>query len=221
MRFSALLAPLGLGLVVLLVAALAVIQVRSQAEVARSLESQDNTSLGFLIDDLHRSNEALTQESLKLGERRDALKAGGPAAADAALRDEARKLRMLEGLDPVRGPGIQLVVDAPLNDIDIQDTLNNLRVAGAEAVAVGGRRVITGTPIRQAGTAVAIDGISVRGPWTFVAIGDPTRLSAAGERMTQALRAETRVRSAFYRVEADLTISAVVRPRPFVYGVAS
>jgi len=41
------------------VAFLGVVQIRSQAEVVRSLEGQDNTSLAFLIDDLHRANDAL------------------------------------------------------------------------------------------------------------------------------------------------------------------
>ena len=56
-------APLVLGLVVMAVSALAVVQVRSQLEVARSLETQDNTSIAFLIDDLHRANDALALEA--------------------------------------------------------------------------------------------------------------------------------------------------------------
>jgi hypothetical protein len=37
--------------------------------------------------------------------------------------------------------------------------------------------------------------------------------------MTQQMRADRRVRQATYRVEADLSINAVVSERPFVYGV--
>ena len=93
------------GAVVLLISALTVIQVRSQAEVARSLEGQDNTSLAFLIDDLHSSNDQLAAEETRLGQQRDMLLTGGSSAADDALNQEAARLRVVEGLEPdvVRG----------------------------------------------------------------------------------------------------------------------
>jgi len=212
-------APLVLGLVVMVVSALAVIQVRSQVEVARSLDTQDNTSIAFVIDDLHRANDALALEAQGLAERRDSLQRGGQSAT-VALTDEAARLRLAEGLDPARGPGVTIVVDAALTEIDLQDAVNNLRLAGAEVVSVGGRRVVTGTAISQSGGVMSIDGVAVRGPWQFAAIGDPATLGAAANEMTRTLRADPRVRSASYRSEPDLLISAVLRQRPFVYGVS-
>src|SRR3981081_2047793 len=108
-------APVIVGVVVLLVTALTVIQVRSQAEVARSLEGQDNTSLAFLIDDLHRSNDQLAQEELTLAAQRDAPRAVGPGVADARVTVEAKRLRIIEALDPVTGPGVAITIDAALN----------------------------------------------------------------------------------------------------------
>ncbi|TMD55251.1 MAG: hypothetical protein E6I85_03835, partial [Chloroflexi bacterium] len=115
------------GLVVLVVTALTVIQVRSQAEVARSLSGQDNASLAFLIDDLHSSNDQLAQEEQTLAGQRDALRSGGASVVDAQLSAEAQRLRIIEGLEPVTGPGVTISVDAPLNEIDLQDAVNNLR----------------------------------------------------------------------------------------------
>ncbi len=213
--------PLVVGVVILLITVLAVIQVRSQAEVQRSLLSQDNTSLAFLIDDLHRSNDNLAKQETALASRRDVLSGASSAAvANAALSAEAQNLRIVQGLDPVRGPGILLTVDAPLNDVDLQDAVNNLRVAGAEAISVAGRRIVTGTAIEASGGEVLIDGVGVRGPWTLVAIGDPSRLAAAGDEMTRTLRADARVKSASYRADTDLAISSVIRQRPFVYALA-
>src|SRR5256885_8337462 len=137
--------PLVVGLLVLLITALTVIQVRSQAEVARSLEGQDNASLAFLIDDLHRSNDQLAAEELTLGGQRDTLRAGGSDAADAALQAEARRLRVVEGLVPVTGPGGTISIDAPLNEVDLQDAVNNLRLGGADAITVAGRRAGVGS----------------------------------------------------------------------------
>src|SRR5258707_5192296 len=114
-------APVIVGLVVLLMTALTVIQVRSQAEVARSLEGQDNTSLAFLIDDLHRSNDQLLQEELNLSAQRDVLRGGGAVVADAQLTAEARRLRIIEGLDPVTGPGVTITIYAAVKQLDVQE----------------------------------------------------------------------------------------------------
>lgn len=209
------------GLVVLLVTALTVIQVRSQAEVARSLGNQDNTSLAFLIDDLHRSNNQLLQEELTLDAQRDVLRGGGTVVADAQLQAEAGKLRIIEGLDPVSGPGVTITIDAALNEIDLQDAANNLRLGGAEAVTIAGQRVVMGTVIQRSGGSISIDGQAVHGPWVLEAIGDPAQLVGAAEQMTQTLRADPRVRSASYRASSALSLAAVLRPRPFVYAIPS
>jgi uncharacterized protein YlxW (UPF0749 family) len=207
------------GIVVLLVTVLTVIQVRSQAEVARSLEAQDNTSLAFLIDDLHSSNDQLAAEELILSGQRDSLLAGGSGEADAQLQAEAARLRVIDGLDPVAGPGVTITIDAALNEIDLQDAVNNLRLGGAEAVAVAGRRVVMGTVIQRSGGVIEIDGSPVQGPWTFDAIGNPDHLAAAALQMTQALRADPRVRSSSYRESSALRLAAILRPRPFVYAL--
>ena len=212
--------PVVVGLVVLLVTALTVIQVRSQAEVARSLEGQDNASLAFLIDDLHRSNDQLSQEESSLASRRDALRGGGPVAADAELQAEATRLRIVEGLEPVIGPGVTITIDAPLNEIDLQDALNNLRLGGAEAIALAGHRVVMGSVIRRSGAGIEIDGSPAHGPWIFEAVGDPVLLTAAAEQMTRTLRADPRVRSAAYEASSALSLSEVLRPRPFVYALS-
>src|SRR2546426_8495299 len=68
-----------------LVALVAVLQLRSQAEVQRSLDSQDNTSLAFLIDDLHRANDSLQVQVAQLAGQRDQLRSGR-VAAQPALR---------------------------------------------------------------------------------------------------------------------------------------
>ena len=201
-----------------LVAFVGVIQVRSQAQVERSLQGQDNTSLAFLIDDLHQSNDELAQEQSLLEARLALLQVGTSSAAMDELQSEAERLRLIEGLVAVHGPGVVIHVAAPLTSIDIQDAVNNLQVGGAEAIAVNGRRVITGSVINQGADAIVIDGTSTRGPWTFVAIGDQDRLRTTADLMTRSLQADPRVARAGYDVLGDVTITAVVTPRPFVYA---
>jgi len=211
----------GVWLIALLVALVATVQIRSEAEVERSLVGVDATSLAFLIDDLHRANDSLSAEKADLTQRRATLQSGG-GAADQVLTDEAVRLRALEGLVRVHGPGIVVVIDASgLTALDLQDTLNNLAAGGAEAIDVNDRRVVTGVPIAEMSDGVAVDGVIVVPPWKISVIGDAGRLSGVADLMSQQLRADRRVRSATYRVETDVVIRSVISEKPFVYAVAS
>jgi len=209
-------------LIALLVALVATIQIRSQAEVERSLVGIDTTSLAFLIDDLHRANDSLQVEANDLIKRRTALQSGESGAADQVLADEASRLRAVEGLVPVHGPGVVIVIDASgLRALDLQDALNNLAAGGAEAIDINDHRVITGTRVEQTGSGVTVGGALVMAPWTIATIGDATRLAQVADLMTHQLKTDRRVRQANYRVETDVAIRSVVSVRPFVYAVAS
>jgi uncharacterized protein YlxW (UPF0749 family) len=208
--------------IALLVALVATVQIRSQAEVERSLVGIDTTSLAFLIDDLHRANDSLQSESADLQAREATLRSGTSGAADQVLSDEANRLRAIEGLVPVHGPGVVIVIDATgLTALDLQDAINNLAAGGAEAIAVNDHRVVTGVSIEQTTDGVTIDGAVANPPWTITTIGDVNRLTEVADLMTAALKADRRVRQATYRVEADVAIQSVVNGRPFVYAVSS
>jgi uncharacterized protein YlxW (UPF0749 family) len=211
---------IGIWLIALLVAVVATVQIRSQAEVVRSLVGTDTTSLAFLIDELHRANDSLGAQTTALAQRQTMLESGTSTAADQVLTEEAIRLRAVEGLVAVHGPGVVMVVDAVgLQALDLQDALNNLSVGGAEAIAVNDQRVVLGVPIEQTSSGVNIGGVLVPPPWTIAVIGDANRLAQSADVMTQQMRADRRVRQATYRVEADLAIKAVVSERPFVYAV--
>ena len=210
---------LGVWLIALLVALVATVQIRSQVEVERSFAGTDTASKKNLIDNLHRANDSLQAETADLTQRQLTLQSGSDTAADQVLTDEATRLRAAEGLVPVHGPGVVLVVSAAgLQALDLQDALNNLAVGGAEAMSVNDRRVVLGVPVQQTPGGVTIGGVQVQPPWTISAIGDANRLAQAADLMTQQMRADRRVRQATYRVEADLVIRAIVTERPFVYG---
>lgn len=208
--------------IALLVATVATVQIRSEAEVQRSLVGIDTTSLAFLIDDLHRANDSLQAEATDLQQRQATLRSGNVGAADRVLTDEATHLRAVEGLVPVHGPGVVIVIDANgLKALDLQDALNNLTSGGAEAMAVNDRRVVTVLPVEQTAAGPAIGGIVVLPPWTITTIGDANRLAEAASLMIKQLRTDRRVRQATYRVEGDVTIQSTVSERPFVYAIPS
>src|SRR5260370_21641820 len=151
---------------------------RRQGEVDSSLVGIDTPALAFLIDDLHRANDSRQAEAAGLQARQATLRSGTSGAADQVLNDEANRLRAIEGLVPVHGPGVVIVIDATgLTALDLQDALNNLAAGGAEATSVNDHRVVTGVSIEQTTAGVAIDGSVVPPPWTITSIGDANRLA--------------------------------------------
>lgn len=100
------------------------------------------------------------------------------------------RLRGLAGLAAVQGPGvIAELADSPqaprtrgeltdlrIQDVDLQLVVNALWAAGAEAVALNGRRIVATTAIREAGDRVLVNFDPVASPYRVVAIGDPEAL---------------------------------------------
>lgn len=195
-----------------------VIQVRSQAEVLRTLSREDPTTLAFLIDDLHSANDALSADVTQIESQAATLRKGGDSGVRAELTSEVAQMQVITGQVPVHGPGVAVTIDASLSAIDLEDALNNLRISGAEALTVNGRRVVTSTPIVEQAGHVMVGGKPEGRPWTIVAIGDPQELASAAELMTKTLQSDPRVSLASWRAEANATITAVVPQRPLVYG---
>src|SRR3989442_9979282 len=211
----------GVWLIALLVALVATVQIRSEAEVERSLVGVDATSLAFLIDDLHRANDSLSAEKADLTQRRATLQSGGGGAADQVLTDEAIRLRALEGLIRVHGPGIVMVIDAGgLRALDMRDALNTRAAGGAEAIEVNDRRVVTGVPIAETSDGVAVDGVVVVPPWKISVIGDADRLSDIADLMSQQLRADRRGRAAPPPPGAPVPVPPPVTQKPLFHAGA-
>lgn len=196
---------------------LLVVQLRSQAAVARTLAAQDDTSVALLINDLNRANNQLLQEGAALTQQeaqlRQALLAGG---ADAqVIQKQLTTLRVVNGQVPVHGPGLQIGIQGTIMDFELQDALNNLRNAGGEAIALNGQRIISSTPVVTHGNSLLINGHAVSAPLRLVVIGDPEQLGPAADLSASSL--QTRVQVQIERA-TDLTITEVVTPRPLIYA---
>ena len=97
------------------------------------------------------------------------------------------------GLVEVKGPGVEITIDDStlagqavedkepflLHDYDLWPLVNELRSAGAEAMAINGQRIVGSTAIRCVGAVLNINEAPVASPFTIKAIGDPAALSGA------------------------------------------
>jgi uncharacterized protein YlxW (UPF0749 family) len=173
---------LGSRLTVAAVAALlgilAVGQLNGQAGVP-GLSNLSATELTQLIanlttvnDDLRGEVEDLERQAQHLQEAKDR----GDTTVDELTTDLSR-MRAWAGLTAVRGPGIAITVRGPIGGDGVEELLNELRNAGAEAIAVGGVRVVKGVVVAGAPGAISVANVALEDAFEIRAIGSPQILT--------------------------------------------
>ena len=148
--------------------------------------------LQTLVRERRADVRALAAEVADLSDRlagiQDRLAAGSSDVR--AVVEETEALRVPAGMAGAHGPGVVVeLADSPrapssraesadlrIQDADIQLVVNTLWRAGAEVVAVNGRRIVTTTAIRQAGGTILVNYRAVASPYRVVAIGDADAL---------------------------------------------
>ena len=141
---------LAVAAVALVLGLLVVVQVRAQAGGAglAQLSSQDLT---VLVANLNARNDQLRREISSLEDELVALNqnhARGEASVDE-LRADLRRVRAYAGLDPVGGPGVTISISGPIDGSGVEELINELRNAGAEAI--GAPDKLTGSLTRSGG----------------------------------------------------------------------
>lgn len=93
----------------------------------------------------------------------------------------------------LEGPGIKLTMydnmsnemvgfdinDDIIHEVDILNILNDLKIAGAEAISINDQRVVSTSEIKCGGPIIKINGRSIGTPFVIKAIGDPKLLMAS------------------------------------------
>ncbi|MDP9271873.1 MAG: DUF881 domain-containing protein [Chloroflexota bacterium] len=176
-------AQLSLTAVALLIGLLLVGQLRSQARPTElsTLSAQDLSTLIETLSDRNRElRSGLADVREQLREYRVA-EAQGQSALDVS-REDLRRITAFSGEASVEGQGIVLTATGDLDAIALNDLLNELRNAGAEALAVDGIRVTAASVCVQGANSLEIDRTPIAQAFTIRAVGDPDGLLAALER---------------------------------------
>jgi uncharacterized protein YlxW (UPF0749 family) len=177
------LAQISLFAVALLVGVLLVGQLRSQARPTEisSLSAQE---LSQLVDQLSERNRQLRAALADLQQTLREYNAAGTQGQSAldVSREDLRRITAFGGLAPVEGQGIVLQVTGDLDAIALNDLLNELRNAGAEALAVDQIRITNRSVAIQGPVSLLIDGHQVGRTFTLSAIGSPEGLLSTMER---------------------------------------
>lgn len=107
------------------------------------------------------------------------------------VKKELENLNLSAGLTKVSGPGVIVSIDDQekartakepelylIHYSSILYIVNDLRTAGAEAIAVNGVRVVSTTDIRCAGNIILVNTHRLAPPYEITAIGNPDKLEA-------------------------------------------
>lgn len=109
------------------------------------------------------------------------------------LNEELEKYKNIGGFTRVKGPGIEVIIDDPVEDLEFQNDgsiimanydyllriINYLNSAGAEAISINDQRIIANTEIQLAGSSLRINSIPTAPPYIIKAIGDPDTLKSS------------------------------------------
>jgi uncharacterized protein YlxW (UPF0749 family) len=164
-----------------LVGFLAVGQLRGSEAFRQRLEAENEGDLTRILAGLTTEADALRDEisSLKLQLLQLQSSNAADSASTAAAEAQLRALRVLAGTVPVAGPGLSIKVEDPEGAIQYDtliDVVAELRDAGAEALAINGRRIGAGSAFGEDNRRVTVDGIAIEAPYTIVAIGPAATL---------------------------------------------
>ncbi|HKG56031.1 MAG TPA: DUF881 domain-containing protein [Candidatus Limnocylindrales bacterium] len=175
-----------LGLALLALGFLIAAQLSSEGPRVR-YTTQERSPLIETVTGLQGQQDGLKSRILDLRSKIQAaeLRGQGSAALVRKLNDQLQQARIAAGLVPLSGTGVVFQLDDSTQRIpaggnagdylvtaqDIRTVVEELWLAGAEAMSVNGERLTTSSAIVDIGGSVLINSAFVAGPYQISAIG--------------------------------------------------
>lgn len=142
-------------------------------------------------EELKNLQELIQQKKKNLREYETAIKQDG--SIQEVVKNEITLTQTITGFYDVEGPGIIVKLNDSqrelyewedpnsliIHDQDVLIVINDLKVAGAEALSINGQRIVSTTEIQCTGPTITVNGYTYGLPIIIKAIGDPATLDAA------------------------------------------
>lgn len=158
------------------------VQIRTtQDNLKSSTQYQRIEQLSDILLSTEKERDALKIELARLKENTD-------------MHDKVpEKINLLAGTTAVKGPGVVLEIEDSkkmisstdntnlyiIHDEDVLKVINELRAAGAEAIAINEQRLISTSEIRCAGPTISINNTRISAPYEIKAIGNAKNMENA------------------------------------------
>ena len=159
---------------------LLVAQFRTQQITEDSLSSASRADQLLIISSLVENNARLRQEMEALEEQLGEYQQAAGRTVLETLVEELNRIRIINGLVEVTGPGVEVTIEGPVSVWDLQDLINELRNAGAEALTINGERLnLYSVIVSTEEGLIAINGTQLSPPYVLQAIGYPETMETA------------------------------------------
>jgi uncharacterized protein YlxW (UPF0749 family) len=204
---------------------LLVAQFRATEDVDERLQVEREEDLAQILADLSTQSDRLQEEitSLRLTLLAFENSAESEDLALQSLQNRLNELRILAGSVAVEGQGLRITVADPQRQLTqdlLVDTVQELRDAGAEAIAVNDVRLVASSSFTTRNGQLVLDGTPLKLPMVIAAIGPSDTIAKALAIPGGALDTLQSRPQVVARVESldELTIAQRPEPVPFVFG---
>lgn len=156
-------------------------QLQGDRQVPNQLEAENEGDLARILSGLNDEADALQAELAELRVQLNELRRSteSDAAAAEAIDQQIRSLEVLAGTSAVTGPGIIVTITDPSGNLTYDamiDIVQELRDAGAEAIAINNERVGVATAFAERDGRVTVNGRALSAPYRVFAIGQAATL---------------------------------------------
>ena len=175
--------PLAVGLVLAILGFLVVVQARSQAQ-DQGLSQLSVQDLTELVANVTTRNNQLREEVATLAQQQQQVQSAAQRGdtSTSQIRTDLEHVLAWSGVLGVTGQGVQVTVNGALPASAVGQLVNELRNAGAEAIALNGVRVVPGVVVSGDPGSLTISGkplIGTTGTLVLVAVGQPETLAGS------------------------------------------
>ncbi|TFV77621.1 DUF881 domain-containing protein [Blastococcus sp. CT_GayMR19] len=172
-----------IGVLTLLLGFAFAVQVRTVGDDPQLAGAREE-DLVRILDELDAQEERLREQ---VAEQRSALEQltnsdSRAATALEAARERAQAIGILNGTLPAQGPGLEMVIRDPDDEVrvaDLLDAIQELRGAGAETMQIDDVRVGVSTAVTGDPGGLMVDGRPITAPYEILVIGDPQNMETA------------------------------------------
>lgn len=202
-----------------------VAQVRATEAVGERLAGEREEDLAQILSNLSAEADRLT---LEITDQRLTLlalqnAAQGDQVALRTLEQRLEELRILAGVVAAEGEGVAFTIHDPEGQVRqdlLVDAIQELRDAGAEAMAVNGIRLVVSSAFSVRSERLLLDGQRLTPPYRIAAIGPAETMAKAlaiPGGAIDTLQAREGVRAEVEQLER-LEVPARPEASPFVFG---
>lgn len=183
---------LGIGLLIGLILA---IQVKNLDENYHFISVKTISDLNMAIrkekDEVEHLKNMIELQENRLRDYQSAIE--GDGSINEILIQDIELMRMKSGYYDLEGPGVMVVLrdgerelyegenpnNVIVHDEDVLRIINDLKIAGAEALSINGQRYLNTSEIQCTGPTITINQMTYAQPFVIKAIGNPDTLNAA------------------------------------------